>query len=98
MHDHPRRDQAIAAALAALAGYVDAIGFIASGSAGAFPSTDPGDKLIDLECGWNAGVKQSLLVRTGYGAAVEQKGGTRQAPIVDDLPAATDRILNSYQS
>ena len=26
-----------------------------------------GDKLIDLECGWNAGVRQSLLVRTGYG-------------------------------
>src|SRR5712671_2040191 len=25
-----------------------------------------GDKLIDLECGWNAGVKQSMLVRTGY--------------------------------
>lgn len=31
MQDHPRRDQLIAAALAALAGYVDAIGFIASG-------------------------------------------------------------------
>ena len=27
-----------------------------------------GDKLIDLECGWNAGVKKCLLVRTGYGA------------------------------
>ena len=31
MQDHPRRDQLIATALAALAGYVDAIGFIASG-------------------------------------------------------------------
>ncbi|WP_017667207.1 DUF1275 family protein [Sandarakinorhabdus sp. AAP62] len=31
MHDHPRRDQAIAAALAGLAGYVDAVGFIATG-------------------------------------------------------------------
>ena len=31
MHDHPRRDQAVAAALAGLAGYVDAVGFIASG-------------------------------------------------------------------
>src|SRR6185503_10295750 len=31
-----------------------------------------GDKLIDLQCGWNAGVKRSLLVRTGYGAQVEQ--------------------------
>ena len=31
-----------------------------------------GDKLIDLECGWNAGVKKSILVRTGYGAEVER--------------------------
>ena len=27
-----------------------------------------GDKVSDLECGWNAGVKKSILVRTGYGA------------------------------
>src|SRR2546427_271526 len=31
-----------------------------------------GDKLIDLECGWNAGVKRSILVRTGYGAELER--------------------------
>jgi D-glycero-D-manno-heptose 1,7-bisphosphate phosphatase len=31
-----------------------------------------GDKLIDLECGWNAGVKKSILVRTGYGKEVER--------------------------
>ncbi len=28
-----------------------------------------GDKLIDVHCGWNAGVKKSILVRTGYGIA-----------------------------
>ena len=32
-----------------------------------------GDKLIDLECGWNAGVKESILVRTGYGKDVEKQ-------------------------
>jgi D-glycero-D-manno-heptose 1,7-bisphosphate phosphatase len=49
-----------------------------------------GDKLTDLECGWNAGVKQSILVRTGYGAKVIPKGGE----IVNDLPAAAQWILN----
>ncbi|HEV2454488.1 MAG TPA: HAD family hydrolase, partial [Verrucomicrobiae bacterium] len=34
-----------------------------------------GDKVIDLECGWNAGVKKSILVRTGYGAEVERTSG-----------------------
>jgi len=54
-----------------------------------------GDKVIDLECGWNAGVQQSLLVRTGYGAAVEQKLGERaaRAVVVDDLSAAAAWIL-----
>jgi D-glycero-D-manno-heptose 1,7-bisphosphate phosphatase len=55
-----------------------------------------GDKLIDLECGWKAGVKRSLLVRTGYGMEVEQEGAERlrEAVIVNDLPAAADWILN----
>lgn len=52
-----------------------------------------GDKLIDLECGWNAGVQRSLLVRTGYGRKVEQKGGLKDAVVADDLPAAAQWIL-----
>lgn len=56
-----------------------------------------GDKRIDLECGWNAGVKQCLLVRTGYGASQERKCAERlrQAVIVDDLDAAADWILRA---
>jgi D-glycero-D-manno-heptose 1,7-bisphosphate phosphatase len=54
-----------------------------------------GDKLIDVECGWNAGVKQSLLVRTGYGAELERTHAAKlaHAVVVDDLPAAADWIL-----
>lgn len=56
-----------------------------------------GDKLIDLECGWNAGVKQSILVRTGYGAECERKVPDRlaRAVVVDDLSAAAEWILKS---
>lgn len=53
-----------------------------------------GDKLIDLECGWNAGVKQSILVRTGYGSRVEQQTALEgRAVILDDLVGAADWIL-----
>jgi D-glycero-D-manno-heptose 1,7-bisphosphate phosphatase len=55
-----------------------------------------GDKLIDLECGWNAGVKKCLLVRTGYGAEVERKhaGGLKGAIVVDTVAAAAEWILS----
>jgi D-glycero-D-manno-heptose 1,7-bisphosphate phosphatase len=55
-----------------------------------------GDKLIDLECGWNAGVKQSILVRTGYGAELERasNGDLKNAVIVDGLAGAAEWILN----
>jgi D-glycero-D-manno-heptose 1,7-bisphosphate phosphatase len=55
-----------------------------------------GDKLIDLECGWNAGVKKSILVRTGYGAETEREpaGKISDAVIVDDLQAAAEWILS----
>jgi len=54
-----------------------------------------GDKLIDLECGWNAGLKQCVLVRTGYGAQVEKESPDKlqRARVVDDLPAAAGWIL-----
>jgi len=49
-----------------------------------------GDKLIDLECGWNAGVKKSILVRTGYGAEVEKKsaGAIVRAAVVNTMSEA----------
>jgi D-glycero-D-manno-heptose 1,7-bisphosphate phosphatase len=55
-----------------------------------------GDKLIDLEAGWNAGVKRSLLVRTGYGAKVEQKEATKlkDAVVVDGMAEAAAWILS----
>jgi D-glycero-D-manno-heptose 1,7-bisphosphate phosphatase len=40
-----------------------------------------GDRLIDMECGWNAGVKQSILVRTGYGAESERQHRDKLARI-----------------
>ncbi len=54
-----------------------------------------GDKLSDLECGWNAGVRKSILVRTGYGAELERAKSAqlKRAVIVEDLPAAADWII-----
>lgn len=54
-----------------------------------------GDKLSDLECGWNAGVKKSILVRTGSGAETERTDSEKinRAIIVDDLAAAAEWIL-----
>jgi D-glycero-D-manno-heptose 1,7-bisphosphate phosphatase len=56
-----------------------------------------GDKLIDLECGWNAGVNKCILVRTGYGLEVERTaaGKLARAVIADDLAAAAEWIVGS---
>jgi len=53
-----------------------------------------GDKLSDLECGWNAGIKKSILVRTGYGAALEKSANPEltKAVVIDNIPAASDWI------
>jgi len=54
-----------------------------------------GDKLIDLQCGWNAGVKTSFLVRTGYGTKVErgQAAELASAVVVDSFPSVVDFLL-----
>ena len=55
-----------------------------------------GDKLIDLQCGWNAGVNKSILVRTGYGAREEEKWRDQlgSAAVADDLAGAATLILD----
>jgi D-glycero-D-manno-heptose 1,7-bisphosphate phosphatase len=59
-----------------------------------------GDKLIDLECGWNAGVKRCILVRTGYGAETERLSATviAKAVVVDTLGAAAEYIVRDNDS
>ena len=56
-----------------------------------------GDKKSDLECGWNAGLKKSILVRTGYGAELEKSEpeAVAAAAIVDDVAGAVDWILTN---
>ncbi len=58
-----------------------------------------GDKLIDLECGWNAGVKKSFLVRTGYGKEVERDDAENisRAVVVDGLTEMAEWILKSLR-
>ena len=55
-----------------------------------------GDKLSDLECGWNASVKKCILVRTGYGMELEKKSPQKisQVVVVDDMQSAAEWILN----
>ncbi len=59
-----------------------------------------GDKMLDLECGWNASVKKSLLVRTGYGREVEQRKDARlaSAVVVDGLPQAAEWIRRDQKA
>jgi len=56
-----------------------------------------GDKTSDLECGWNAGVRKSILVRTGYGAQIELNSIDQltRTVMVSDLAAVTEWILQN---
>ena len=55
-----------------------------------------GDKRSDLECGWNAGVRKSILVRTGYGAGVGLRGvDAGRTEVFKDLAEAALWILRN---
>ena len=51
-----------------------------------------GDKFIDLECGWNAGINKSILVRTGYGARTEQTHAALADQVVDSIADLADAV------
>lgn len=51
-----------------------------------------GDKLSDVKCGENAGVRYSLLIATGYGSGERQKAGAENVLFVNDLEEAADRF------
>lgn len=56
-----------------------------------------GDKPSDLECGRNAGVKRSFLVRTGYGRKTESQLDlpNPEIEVVDDLAGVAESLLES---
>jgi len=54
-----------------------------------------GDRRSDLESGVNAGCAASILVRTGYGAAEEEKGRAAGFPVADDLLDAVKSIYRN---
>jgi D-glycero-D-manno-heptose 1,7-bisphosphate phosphatase len=51
-----------------------------------------GDKAIDIECGRRA-CTRTILVRTGYGAALERDPNLKPDFIADDAPAAVRWLL-----
>lgn len=55
-----------------------------------------GDKMCDLQCGWNAGVQKCLLVKTGFGeeTAARSDLDLSKVSIVKNLSEAADYILS----
>ena len=59
-----------------------------------------GDKFSDLLCGWNAGVRKSILVQTGYGRQLSSRTDIdlSRAEITEDLISAAKFILSDSTS
>ena len=64
-----------------------------------FASYMVGDKVSDIECGWNAGVKCSVLVRTGYGSEHESQLGQMTGPlaVIDSIADLTNLAIGQAE-
>jgi D-glycero-D-manno-heptose 1,7-bisphosphate phosphatase len=56
-----------------------------------------GDKVLDVMAGLAAGVKLSILVRTGYGQE-QQYHAPEGTKVFDNFPLAADYILGDFLS
>jgi len=56
-----------------------------------------GDREVDLQCGWNAGLRASILVKTGFGAALAADPRIADGPalIANDFSAAVALVLQN---
>ena len=57
------------------------------------------DKVSDIECGRNAGVKCSVLVRTGYGSEHESQLGQTTGPlaVIDSIADLTNLAIGQAE-
>ena len=53
-----------------------------------------GDKFSDLESGRNAGVRQSVLLMTGYGPKYVDRARESGFPVAEDLLCAVNKLVN----
>ena len=58
-----------------------------------------GDKVSYIECGWNAGVKCCVLVRTGYGREHESQLGPATGPlaVIDSIADLTNLAIGQAE-
>ncbi len=64
-----------------------------------FASYMVGDKVSDIECGRNAGVKCSVLVRTGYGSEHESQLEPATGPlaVIDSIADLTNLAIGQAE-
>ena len=58
-----------------------------------------GNKVSDIECGWNTGVKCSALIRTGYSSEHESQLGQATGPlaVIDSIADLTNLAIGQAE-